>query len=122
MTIIMIEIILGSVLGSLVTLSGLYVMAKRLMNSDEIGAIAEDLISEMSQNEEIQKELYTIGGYLGSGLRSGLGIQKRSGKRSWQDVAVGIAEGWIQQQMTGQPSSNQAQGAPPSNDSFKSKY
>jgi len=114
------EIILSGLIyalfGSISTLIGLWIMAKRSMNIGYLVKITDELLGEVGNNQEFQRKIYLLGGLLGSGVRSGIGLQKSGGKRSWQDLAIQIAGDYL---LKKQPS----QGVQPGQvipDAFKS--
>lgn len=83
--------ILISALTVLIGLLGMVLILKRYANSDRFIDIFEDLLEEVAQNEPLQKQIYSIGGLIGSGVRAGVGIGKKGGKMSVQDLIVDIA-------------------------------
>jgi len=61
----------------------------------EKGLIKGDL-EKWLNSETAQKALYSIGGLIGNGAASGLGIQKGSGKFKWQNLVGDLATQFIQ--------------------------
>lgn len=104
------DILISSLIPSLLTLIGGYFILKRLKK--EVKNIACDIIFE--QKTEIKhdledwlnsdaglKALYTIGSLIGSGALKGTGIQKGTGKLKWQDLALQVASGFIKDKLGG---------------------
>jgi len=83
-------------------LSG-YIGYRYIKNShyleETIQDIAFSLIEEAQTNETIQKQIYTIGALLGTGIANGSGINKSlkgGGKLSLNNIIAEIAANWIQ--------------------------
>lgn len=69
----------------------------RLENSLFFEDLFENILKNVSSDEELQKLLYQVGGILGSGVRSGVGIAApKTGRFKWQDLAMEIAGQWAQ--------------------------
>jgi len=99
----MIEIILSGIIAGLTPILGIYLLQK-LGFFDQI--IQENIgifINEAVNDENLQKQLYFIGGILGSGIGKGVGIQKGSGKFGFKDIAMQIAAQWAQKTFVDQP-------------------
>jgi len=60
----------------------------------EKGLIKADLENWLN-SETAQKALYQLGGLIGNGAASGLGIQKGSGKFKWQNLVGELATNFI---------------------------
>jgi len=63
-----------------------YVIIKKTMNIDKILGISDVLLSEITQNTEMQKKVYVLGAILGNGIKSGMGILKGKGKFSFEGL------------------------------------
>lgn len=99
-----IELIVSAMLCG-VTLLSTYFMGKRMLKN----AISEveDLVYSLPQNEEGAKVLYSIGSLIGSGIRSGVGLQKGRGKFSFQDLIGQVIGNWVQGQLPQGPQQGQ---------------
>ena len=71
-------------------------IAKSSYIDDKIRDIFIDLAEEATQNEDLQKNLYTIGGLVASGAKSGFGLKSGGGKLKWQDLLMQIAASYVQ--------------------------
>jgi len=94
-----------------------YFIGKRLINQagnnmiDNIFDViesedAKNLLQNFINQESTQKFFYELGGLIGSGARTGLGIQKKGGKMGLQDLIIAIAGNYLglpQMTNTGQP-------------------
>ena len=83
-----------------------YFIGKRLINqagSNMIDNVLDIIESDDAKNvlqnfinqESTQKFFYEVGGLIGSGARSGLGIQKRGGKMGLKDLIISIAANYM---------------------------
>jgi len=86
--------ILLAIASPAIAVLGTYIMGKRLMKNaiDEV----EDLIFSIPQSEDGAKLLFSIGGLVGNGIKSGVGLNPRGGKFKWQDLLTGIAANWLE--------------------------
>ena len=83
-----------------------YFIGKRLINQagnnmiDNIFDViesedAKNLLQNFINQESTQKFFYELGGLIGSGARTGLGIQKKGGKMGLQDLIIAIAGNYL---------------------------
>ena len=83
-----------------------YFIGKRLINQagnnmiDNIFDViesedAKNILQNFINQESTQKFFYEVGGLIGSGARTGLGIQKRGGKMGLQDLIIAIASNYL---------------------------
>lgn len=96
-----------------------YFLTKRTVKN-----IKNELKTEVEawlNSEKGQKALYLIGGLLASGMKSGLGIQKGSGKLSLEGLVAQIVGSFIQSRLP-QPSGETSQIQPSSGEKFKPTY
>jgi len=81
-----------------------YIMYKKTMNKaqkivDENVEKLKKSAIEFIQSDQCAKVLYQVGGFLGSGIMQGTGIQKQTGKFSLQNMFGQVLQGWIQNRM-----------------------
>ena len=88
-------------------LIGLYVVTKRAINllfsEENIQNVADSVLEYVTNTEEGQKKLYTIGALIGSGVKQGIGIQKQGGKGGFNGLIGQIIAGFFQGQGLGAP-------------------
>jgi hypothetical protein len=89
-----------------------YLVKKDGFLNEIIEESAFNLVKEAQTNENFQKDLYTIGGLIGSGAKGGLGITNKSGRFKWQDIAAELAAKWIENGITGSSSPSPATPTP----------
>lgn len=75
--------------------------------------ILEELIKSIANNEELQKNIYAIGGLIGNGAKNGLGIAPKSGRFKWQDLIGELAVGFINNMQKVEPGSTAPSSLPP---------
>lgn len=104
---------LGSIIGGFFVTKIIKIELKK-----EIPYIIEDLKDQLKHDAEGwlnsetgQKALYQIGGLIGTGARSGLGLQKRGGKRGLMDVAIELGSEFLKGRLG--KSSPSPSGSPP---------
>lgn len=90
-----------------------YVLIKRAFKTEKFIEISEELLAEITQNEEMQKKLYFLGGILGKGIIDGTGMQAKGGKMKWRDLAMQIAMGYLQGKQQPQPQGANVFGTQP---------
>lgn len=78
--------VIGSLIGSLAT----YVIARKLLSFDRMMDFFDEATHELTTDVEMQKKLYLVGGILGQGIKSGIGMGTKRGKFKIEDI---IAEG-----------------------------
>lgn len=93
----MIEYVISGFIAGLTVSISIYVLLKSSVLDMKIEQMFNDFISEMTENEELQKKLYTIGGIIGSGASSGLGLQKKNGKMGWTDLLMSFLPSFLNQ-------------------------
>jgi len=79
---------------------GYWYLKKSHYLEETIQDIAFSIIEEAQTNEIIQKQIYTIGALLGTGIANGSGLNKSlkgGGKLSLNNIIAEIASNWIQQ-------------------------
>lgn len=109
----MLEIIVSSVIGVLSGVIGTYAMLRMAKNKGFFLDIFEDFIYDIADNEDLQKKVYLIGGLLGSGVRQGVGIGKKGGKLSLENLVMQFIQGYIAPKVLGQVPGGPGQTAPP---------
>lgn len=72
-----------------------YWLAKSNKISDIITISIENVIRDVSEDVELQKKLYQLGGIMGNGVKSGLGLQTRGGKFKIEDLLMGLASKFL---------------------------
>ena len=87
--------VVGFLSGSLVAILALGVIQKEQI----LEGIIENFINDLANNEELQKNLYTVGGIIGQGAKAGIGLNlpapAKGGRFSWQNVLVEIASNFF---------------------------
>lgn len=96
-----------SVIGWFMAPISAYVIAKTMLNRNRILDIFEDIMDETSTNEQFKAKLFAVGAILGSGIMSGTGIQTKTGKFKWQDLAAQVIGQYAQKYLGGQQQSEQ---------------
>ncbi len=76
-------------------LIGLYVMVKTQFIDDKIHEIMTDFLISVQTDDDLQKEVYSIGALIGNGVKSGIGFTKSGGKFGFKDIMAQIASGFI---------------------------
>lgn len=96
--------IMEILLGVLVVLNGgiVYYAYRKLNNLDTLFyGMAKNFFNEISTNEGLQKNIYTLGALIGNGAISGAGINKpSSGKFKLQDVIGQVIGQFIQSKIS----------------------
>lgn len=85
---------LSSILGiaSLAVMIRMAYYMKNAMSAEGLLERAEDILTDMSQNEQLLAQFYKIGGYFGAGAMAGTGIKKQGGKQSWLQMGLELAQ------------------------------
>jgi len=99
----MYETLVYSLIGALMGGSITYVIAKRMVNTDKIIEISDELLTEIVSNVEMQKKIYAVGVLLGNGIKQGIGIQTKGGKFKWEDVLMQGIAAFVQGKLKPQP-------------------
>ena len=84
-----------------------YFVAKKVAN-DTINNVKDDVFDYL-QTENGAKMLFGIGAMLGNGIKSGVGLQKSTGKFKWQDIIGQIASQFIMSKLPMQSQQEQQQ-------------
>jgi len=100
----------SAVIGSLSGVIATYVILRKFQNSDVFIEIFEDFVADLSENPDMQRKVYVIGGILGSGIRQGIGITKGKGKLKLEDIIMQFVSGYIQNKVM--PQGNQTSTTP----------
>lgn len=80
-------IIFGSgAIGVLGGAIGAYAIAKKYFSHDKILDLLDEILTNITQDEKMMQKVYLLGGVLGQGVQSGLGLKQSSGKFKWQDL------------------------------------
>lgn len=86
---------IGYIVGVLTMLTAWYYITRTV----DFQAIIFDMLNDLSQSEDSLKNLYQIGGIIGSGIKGGIGIDTatrgRGSRFKWQDIAVDLASQFI---------------------------
>jgi hypothetical protein len=85
----------GWIIGAIAAPLATYLIAKRMMSTDNLIGKLDEILGEIVQNTEMQKKIYYVGGILGSGVRQGIGIGKGGGKTSMIDIGMKLLEGFL---------------------------
>lgn len=85
-----VPIVASGVIGALSGVLGSYVVLKISFSNDTLLEKAEILLEDIAKNEAILKNVYQIGGVLGSGIAQGTGLQRKGGKFGMQDLIMSI--------------------------------
>jgi hypothetical protein len=100
-----------TLLAGLIGAVSTYVILKKMVQPMDI---VEEILEEVTQNTEMQKKIYFLGGILGNGLKAGIGLNKIGGKFKWEDMAGQLLGGWLQKTFLGGTEENpQQQGEHP---------
>ena len=57
--------------------------------------IFENLMDSVKNDVEIQKSLYMVGGYIGNGIKAGVGLPKVGGKMKLEDLAINLIGNYL---------------------------
>lgn len=90
---------------------GAYLALKKFKNDLDITEYLDDLLVEISDNTDMQKRLYLIGGLVGQGIKSGVGLNVKGGKMKMDDIATQLLGGFANMLMQGM-AQKQAQNQP----------
>jgi hypothetical protein len=63
--------------------------------SDIITVSIENVIRDVSEDVELQKKLYQLGGIMGNGVKAGVGLTSRGGKFKLDDLIMGLASRFL---------------------------
>jgi hypothetical protein len=78
---------LGAFLGGIIT----YGILKNTLKTEKILTIIDEILNEIQDNNEFQRKIYMLGGLLGNGIKSGIGLSTpRGGKFKWEDLAAAL--------------------------------
>ena len=75
--------VLGVVLGA-------WVVRRYMFSKESIMEMADSLFEYLLTTKEGQQKLYTTAAYIGKGIRDGVGIGGKGGKRKIEDIIVEI--------------------------------
>lgn len=92
----MIDIAIGSVIGSLVSILGLYALAKLMQKTGFFEDMLIEFALKAADNKDLQASLYQIGGMVGSGAKQGFGLTQKGGKMKIEDIVLQLGLGWAQ--------------------------
>lgn len=94
---------------------GIVLASKYILTDDKILDIFDMALTEMTQDIETQKKVYILGGILGQGIKSGLGMGRKGGKFKIEDIVAEGASMFLQKILGGQSQQESQQSA----DTFK---
>lgn len=77
----MLSILSGSI-GAIATV----IVVKTMFSSANLTSQVKKIMNEMLNNAESQKQLYALGVLVGSGIRSGVGLNPKAGKFKFEDL------------------------------------
>jgi len=84
----MLETLLSAGIGALTVFLSMLIVSKKIDNMVENTKKQLKVEAEAWLNSEKgQKAIFTVGAIIGNGAKSGLGMNSRSGKFKWQDLA-----------------------------------
>ena len=72
-----------------------YWLIKSHKVEDIITNSIENVIRDATEDVELQKKIYQLGGLIGNGVKSGIGIQTRGGKFKIEDLLMGLASKFL---------------------------
>lgn len=98
--------LIGAFSGALAT----YVYAKRMLNTEKITEVLGEFLTEISQNEDLQKRIYIVGALVGKGVKDGVGLQGGKGGKFKLEDLVGLAIQQFAPQIFGKIAGVQSQG------------
>jgi hypothetical protein len=84
---------IGALMGAFMT----YVVAKRMLNTDKILEIFDEILTEIKDDTEMQKKVFAVGILLGQGIKTGVGLNPKSGKFKFEDLLTQGAAMFLQQ-------------------------
>jgi hypothetical protein len=80
-------------MGALMT----YVVAKRMINTDKILEIFDEILTTVKEDTETQKKVFALGVLLGQGIKTGVGLNPKTGKFKFEDLLTQGAAMFLQQ-------------------------
>ena len=87
-------------LGFLSGFLGTYIMLKNTLKSNAVMDLTEDILvnflDKVQSDAEIQKRIYILGGILGQGIKSGVGLSGKTGKFKFEDLVGSLIGGFLQ--------------------------
>jgi hypothetical protein len=92
-----VPIVTTGVVGALSGILGTYVLAKRIFSDDKIIEKVDVILHEVSENAEMQKRIYLLGGLIGKGIRDGTGLSNIVPKKKggFEGIIMELIGGWI---------------------------
>jgi hypothetical protein len=94
-----ISVFLGFLSGAL----GAYAILKTKILNDKVSEFLEDFTDRLSNDEEYQKRIYTIGGIFAQGAIAGSGLTPKTGKFKFNDLIGQLASQFLGKIFTGNP-------------------
>ena len=77
----------GAIAGLTVSIP-LYFMFRKINFQDIFVNAIEDFFEDVSKDEKLRQNVYSLGVLLGNGAKSGVGLQRRGGKFGLQDLIL----------------------------------
>jgi hypothetical protein len=72
-----------------------YWLLKSHKIEDVITNSIENVIRDVSEDVELQKKLYQLGGIMGNGVKAGVGLTTKGGKFKFEDLAMGLLSKYL---------------------------
>lgn len=99
--------VFGSILGGFI---GIYIAKKLLFSPDNIAETIEIALEYVTKTEDGQKKAFLLGGLIGNGLKTAIGINTRGGgKFKFEDFLIQMGMQWAGKALTGQQQPQQTQ-------------
>ena len=95
---------MGFLSGSLAMIAGIYYLKKTSFIEETI----ENVITDLGRDEQMQKDLYVIGGILGQGIKGGIGLANTGGRMNLKSLGVSFAAQFLEKILAGQTPSQAA--------------
>lgn len=88
--------ILLSALGVLWGFLGATLALKKMLKPEIILDFSDVVLDEITHNIDYQKKIYILGGLLGQGIKSGIGLPKKGGKFKIEDIIGQLIGGFVE--------------------------
>lgn len=95
----MIENILTVCISVLCGAVATYVIIKKLVNPIDL---TEEIVNFIVSDEEMQKKLVLIGALIGNGIKTGIGLNPKSGKYKFEDLISQVLASFFLPKITGE--------------------
>ena len=87
--------VISGFLGAFVLLLGfIWVLKSSILRAMFIDLYG-NLMYSVKNDVEVQKSLYMVGGYIGNGIKAGVGLPKMGGKMKLEDLAINLIGNYL---------------------------